>query len=825
MQSRLALIPIGVFASVAALTGASTPIARGSARLLEIRSEAHSGKAALFIEASDPVAYVTSQPDPFTLFVDMRQVSAAGAVNRAAQAMGSPIGSVSVEDDRAPDGARLARVRVALREPVVPHVRSTRNTIVVEVDGESAMLAAPVPAAPAATAGAIGRATEKATVISALTATPTDDGVAIVLKGNGRLVPRRVQHLEQPDRILLDFDAVAGHVAPTTSVEQAPVRRVRVAANSTAPLVTRVVVDLDRASKYRLDDTSLTGDELTLFVGEHADLMPTAVAAPVAPVVEPPAPAVETPAPAPAVEAPPAVPSPVLTVPSVSLDTLIASSATGLAAPVQAVPAQAALLPARAVEVSAAVAKAPGRPELSATLAPMSSAAPAMQSTPTAAPSPQGPPSGAPAQQSSLRQYSGHPVSLDFQGVDLRAVLRTFAEITGLNLVIDPGVQGTVDVALKEVPWDQALDIILRANQLGYIVDGTIVRIAPLASLADEEKDRRRLSDEQALSGELRVLTRSLSYARAEDLAVLITKSALSSRGSVQVDERTNTLIISDLQARLDTANELLNTLDRAQPQVEIEARIVQTSRDFARAIGVQWGFQGRMSPELGNTSALPFPNRGVLGGREGNLQGPTDAAVTAGELSSSAVNLRAPNATSAVGLALGAINGALNLDVALSALERNGKGRILSTPRVSTQNNVAAEIMQGIQIPIQTVSNNTITVSFKDAALQLRVTPQITASQTVIMKVELENASPDFSRSVNGIPPIDTQRALTQVLVNDGATTVIGGIFVSREQSVNDRTPVLHRLPLLGWMFKRDSVDEENRELLIFITPRIIKS
>jgi type IV pilus assembly protein PilQ len=812
MRSRIALIPIGVFASVAALTGASTPIARGSARLLEIRSEAQRGKAALFIEASDPVAYVTSQPDPFTLFVDMRQVSATGAVNRVAQALVGPIGSVSVVEDRAPDGARRARVRVALREPVVPHVHSTRNTIVVEVDGESAMLAAPAPARamPAATAAAARRATEKATVISALTATPTDDGVAIVLKGNGRLVPRRVQHLGQPDRILLDFDAVAGQVAPTTAVEQAPVRRVRVAANSTAPLVTRVVVDLDRASKYRLDDTSLTGDELTIFVGEHADLIPTAGVAPAAPAAEP----------APMVDTPTSAPAPVLTVPSVSLDTVIASSATGLAAPILAKP-----VAARAVEVSAPVAKAPGRPELSATLEPVRTPTPVLQPTPAVGTAQQAPPAGAAALPSSQRKYTGHPVSLDFQGVDLRAVLRTFAEITGLNLVIDPGVQGAVDVALKEVPWDQALDIILRANQLGYIVDGTIVRIAPLASLADEEKDRRRLADEQALSGELRVVTRSLSYARAEDLAALITKSALSSRGSVQVDERTNTLIMTDLQVRLDTATELLNTLDRAQPQVEIEARIVQTSRDFARAIGVQWGFQGRMSPELGNTSALPFPNRGVLGGREGNIQGPSDAAVTAGELSSSAVNLRAPNATSAVGLALGAINGALNLDVALSALERNGKGRILSTPRVSTQNNVAAEIMQGIQIPIQTVSNNTITVSFKDAALQLRVTPQITASQTVIMKVELENASPDFSRSVNGIPPIDTQRALTQVLVNDGATTVIGGIFVSREQSVNDRTPVLHRLPLLGWMFKRDSVDEENRELLIFITPRIIKS
>lgn len=165
-----------------------------------------------------------------------------------------------------------------------------------------------------------------------------------------------------------------------------------------------------------------------------------------------------------------------------------------------------------------------------------------------------------------------------------------------------------------------------------------------------------------------------------------------------------------------------------------------------------------------------------------------------------------------------------MNLDVALSALERQGQGRLLSTPRVSTQNNIEAEITQGVQIPIQTVANNTVTVSFKDAALTLRVTPQITAADTVIMRISVENASPDFSRQVGGIPPIDTQRAVTQVLVSNGETTVIGGIYVSREQSADDRTPGLHQIPLLGWLFKRESVTDESRELLIFITPRIIR-
>ena len=414
------------------------------------------------------------------------------------------------------------------------------------------------------------------------------------------------------------------------------------------------------------------------------------------------------------------------------------------------------------------------------------------------------------------RRFTGSPVSLDFQGADLRAVLRTFAEVSGLNMVIDPAVQGTVDVQLRDVPWDQALDIILRANKLGYVVDGTIVRIAPLTALADEEAQRRKLADEQALAGELRVVTKTLSYAKAEELQLLLTKSALSPRGTVQVDPRTNTLIISDLAERIQTASDLIATLDRPQPQVEIEARIVRTTKDYARQLGVQWGFNGNVSPQLGNTTNLAFPNNGSLSGQ---ASGPV-ATTPAG----TAVNLPIRGATSAVGLALGSINGAFNLDVQLSALEASGNGRILSTPKVTTQNNVAAEMTQGVQIPIQTVSNNTVTVSFKDAALTLKVTPQITAANTVIMQVAVENSAPDFSRAVNNIPPIDTQRALTTLLVGDGMTTVIGGIYLSEEQTTNDRTPGLSRVPLLKWLFRRDTLRDQSSELLIFITPRILK-
>jgi len=458
-----------------------------------------------------------------------------------------------------------------------------------------------------------------------------------------------------------------------------------------------------------------------------------------------------------------------------------------------------------AVDPIAALGLNAPRPQ--AQIGPAQSQAPAPASPDQAAA-----PAAAPA---TSRRFTGNPVSLDFQGADLRAVLRTFSEISSLNIVIDPAVSGSVDVALKDVPWDQALDIILRANKLGYSVDGTIIRIAPLSVLADEESQRQKLADAQALSGELRTLTKTLSYAKADDLQALLTKSVLSARGTVQVDSRTNTLIITDLSDRVGNASDLIATLDRAQPQVEIEARIVQVNKNFQRTLGVQWGFNGRVDPALGNTTNLAFPNSGALTGGTGGTTGGLPTAV----------NLPVPGATSAAGLQLGSINGAFNLDVALSALETTGNGRVLSTPRVTTQNNVEAQIKQGTQIPIQTVANNTVTVQFKDAALILTVTPQITASNTVIMKIALENGQADFTKAVNGIPPINTQNATTSVQVNDGQTTVIGGIYLSTEQYQTDRTPGLGKIPLLNWLFKRDNALDNSSELLIFITPRIIKS
>jgi type IV pilus assembly protein PilQ len=600
-------------------------------------------------------------------------------------------------------------------------------------------------------------------VLTEVLSAKEDDATSVILVGNGRLAPSHVERAGTR-RLFLDFPGVAAEAPAVTVINQGPVERVRVAVNKDKPLVTRVVVDLQRPASHLVESI---GD------GRHVKITFRETQAAGPPVAVP----VATPAPA----APPAVAAPAPAPAPEASDVQVDLTAPPTAQPPQAEVVESPVPPTavRAAGITAlggqAVAQAPGG-----------------------------------------REYTGHPISLDFQGADLRAVLRTFAEISGLNIVIDPAVQGSVDVALRDVPWDQALDIILRANKLGYSLDGTIVRVAPLTVLAEEEKQRRQLAEQQALAGELRVMTATLSYATAETVRPLLLKSALTQRGTVEVDARSNTLIITDLQAALDRASSLISTLDQAQPQVEIEARIVITNKAFRREIGAQLGLGGEMTPRLGNTLPLAFPNSVVGGGRTGVASAPGVP---------NAVNLGVTGATSAVGLALGAVNGAFNLDLALSALESEGKLSVISTPRVSTQNNVEAEIAQGTQIPIQTVANNTVTVTFKDAALVLRVTPQITAAKTVIMKIALENAQADFGRSVNGIPPIDTQRALTSVLVGDGQTTVIGGIYFSSQEARQGRTPLLHKVPLLGWLFKNDLVNNQNNELLIFITPRILKS
>jgi len=418
-------------------------------------------------------------------------------------------------------------------------------------------------------------------------------------------------------------------------------------------------------------------------------------------------------------------------------------------------------------------------------------------------------------------RYTGEIISMKFKDADLRDVILYLGHFAGLNVVFDPEVGGTVTCDLQDVPWDQALDIILRLNKMGKTIEGNVLRIAPIAILTREDEELRKLEESKELAGPILVRVFDLSYARAGDVESLL-RSRISQRGEIIVDERTNTLIISDVVDRIDTLEKLIAVFDMPTPQVSIEARIVEATSTFVRNLGVQWGFRGIMDPLHGNQTSLKFPSSIVV---DGALipTGITTKGI-GGPLGGYAINLPAPAFNTALGLSFGSILDTFRLDMAISALETSGQGQIISSPTVTTQNNQQAEIIQGRQIPVQTVANFTTTTRFVNAALELRATPQITAEGTIIMDIEIRNNAADFANLVNGIPPITTQSATTTVMVIDGGTTVIGGIYRTEDSFTRERVPLLHKIPILGGLFKNFARTRQNRELIIFITPRIIK-
>ncbi len=418
-------------------------------------------------------------------------------------------------------------------------------------------------------------------------------------------------------------------------------------------------------------------------------------------------------------------------------------------------------------------------------------------------------------------KYTGEPISLKFKDADLRDVVLYLAEFADLNVVFDPEVRGSVTCDLQAVPWDQALDIVLRYNRMGKTIEGNVLRIAPMTVLTREDADQRKLKESKELSGPVQVKTITLSYSKAKDVATLL-KTKISSRGEMVVDERTNTLIVSDVKDKLDLLEKLIAVLDTPTPQVSIEARIIEATATFIRNLGIQWGYQGVVDPFYGNQTSLQFPNK-ILADGAMIPQGIVTKGI-GGPLGGYAINLPAPAFNTAVGFSFANILDTFRLDVALSALETSGNGRIISSPKVTTQNNQPAEIIQGRQIPVQTVANFTVTTRYVNAALELKATPQITAEGTIIMTVEIQNNAADFANLVNGIPPITTQSAKTTVMIPDGGTTVIGGIYRTEDSVTRDSVPFLGKIPILGNLFRSFARTKQNRELLIFITPRIIK-
>ncbi len=836
-----------------------------SVRLVDVTSESTAASQSVFITATGHAAYTSHQPDPLTVLITLRDVAAGDVSSRLRPAPDDPVGTLEVLDSVDDNGNQVAQVRIGLRQATTYEVRSRQETIQVRFARFVPLAAEPVKAASVPPVADRGR---PATAILSVETAVESHFVSVTLRGNGVLSPARILEAEHlPPRLVFDFPRLMAEAASVTRVEIDPVKQVRVAANS--PELTRVVLDLMRPAVYYIDDQEPNARSLRVVFprGRAADAATgsgidsaagsagrwgelDAIGSSRSALALESTPAARlAPSAAPfRVEASPALPSLGGVIPALDLASTPVERLGPWTAPfrVEASPE----IPSMAGAVMALVLD----PAASPLALPAPPAVPTDESAPEAtlvAASRQteqylplrggGGASGGSAPRTVMQfpgqtaggqqEFTGDPISMNFQNADLRAVLRVFADDRGLNIVIDPSVQGEVNVALTEVPWDQAFDIILRTNGLDYEVNGTVVRIASVQRFRDEAQARRELQEQATLAGSKQVYTRALNYASAEDVEQLIRSgNLLSEVGDVFTDARTNTLVITELQDRLATLSDLLDTLDRAEPQVEIEARIVQAGHDSARALGVQWGVTGRAAQEIGNSLPFSFPNRGAITGRAGGPdgQGPSglDSRALPDENAATAVNLGVSAATSALGLTMGSVNGSLNLDLALSALESEGELSIISSPRVTTQNNVEASILQGDQIPYQTVANNTVTVQFKEAALTLLVTPQITNANTVIMAVDLENSFADFGRALGDppIPSIVTQRARTTIQVADGETTVIGGIYENTQSERNNRTPMLHRIPLLGWLFKSTDRTESADELMIFLTPRIVR-
>src|SRR5579875_840406 len=488
------------------------------------------------------------------------------------------------------------------------------------------------------------------------------------------------------------------------------------------------------------------------------------------------------------------------------------SSAAASASSSEASPAAASEAPAQA----AAESSAPAQPAPAGTVMPAPAAASAS-------------PVSVISQDQSSTKYTGAPISVNLKNVDLQDFFRLIHEISGLNVVVDPNVKGTLTLVLDNVPWDQALDIVLKNNDLADQLQGNVLRIATKATLRHEAEQARELAKAQLDAADLVTTTRTLSYAKASDMVNTL-KKFLSPRGTILADDRTNTLVISDIPSVLPVIDNLIRELDTRTQQVEIEARVVAANRTFARELGSEFAFAGSATGGrnlFGGVGAVgtspisrftpPLPAPPVIVG----TTAPTGTSPTAVNMPL-VTNLGTSVPTSGVSYAFSSANFAL--DYIIDAAESKGVGKLLSKPKEIVQNNEEATIKQGTKIPVQTVINNTISVQFIDAVLELQVTPQITRDGTIFMKIHVENTQIDPAiPRIQGIPALDTQAQDTQVLVADGQTVMIGGIIVSNQQTSIDEVPFVGSLPIIGQLFRHTSISTNSQELLFFVTPRIL--
>jgi len=644
-----------------------------------------------------------------------------------------------------------------------------------------ALAASPVLAQTQAPAGATSTA-----VISSVAITQAPERSAVRVEGEGRL-DVHAGRMQNPDRLVLDFAgarlAVQKTVIPGNS---APVRGVRI--GQYRPDVARVVVDLTTATPYQV---SRDGEAVVIS-------FETPASTPMQPVSS-----VTT---LTSRQNEKSRPDFNYVATSPRMVTTRSSKNLKPSAPRFALPSE---LTQPSVTLASFSDKEPVRPDSSTQQAAAQQAV--QQAGAAASTMAQAPSAPAPA-----GKYTGEPISVNLKDVDLKDFFRLIHEISGLNVVLDPAVKGTLTIVLDEVPWDQALDIVMQNNSLDKQLNGNVLRIATRSTLKSEAETMRDLERAQAEAIAPVTVPRVLSYAKAASMAPLL-KKFLSSRGDILFDDRSNQLIIRDIPSVIPIIDNLIRNLDRKSQQVEIEARVVSASRSFAIDIGTQLGFAGSATGGrsiAGGDSAV---------GTSTVTSNPPPFFTSAGT-SSLPLNTNLGAGAPTSGIFLGHRSPNFAIDFFITASEAKGVGKLLSKPKVITQNNEKATVKQGTKIPIQTTINNTISVQFIDAVLKLEVTPQITAEGTIFMDVLVENTQIDTGiPRVQGIPALDTESAETKVTVADGGTVVIGGIIISSQRVDIQQVPIVGSLPLIGNLFKRTSVTTQSQELLFFLTPRII--
>lgn len=758
-------LTLGIFLLAASVFAAS------ASQLTGVAVQAKGSASTVTIRANGAFTHTEYRPTDNLLLVDLTGVSAAKLENHSKTLTGMPgLEAYRVTGYKGASGTDTTRVELTLASSAVVNVDEGKNALAVHVSASAPVSTAP-PAAEAATV--------RTAVIRNVSVARGKSGLNIEVSASAPIAPK-VLKLSSPDRIVIDVaNALPPRAKRQLAVNEKDVKGVRISRYQADPPATRIVVDLAKPHDF---DLQVKGSHATVALNASPSVEALAAAAappPVVPVAEP----------------------AVMVEPKVTVRPATVADAVAEPSPAdRAASAAAHFMPASStVPASNANASMKVMPPL--TPAVMQQAASAQAGVAAA--------SGSTGCTGS--RFTGEPISVNLKDVDLRDFFRLVHEISGLNVILDPKITGSLTLVLDDVPWDQALYIVMKNNSLDCQLEGNVLRIAATATLKKEADDRRAQIEAQALAVDPVNITRYLSYAVAKDIMPTI-KSFLSARGTIMADDRSNSLVISDIPSVMPNVDRLIRELDRKTQEVEIEARVVAATRQFARDIGTSFGFR------WGNSSTS------VAGAQSGGA--PNIPNFPAGPIPFFS-NLGVAAANSGIGITTAGSNYAL--DFVLTAAETRGLIKILSRPRIVTQNNIQAVVRQGQRIPVVTAAQlgGPPTVTYIDAFLRLTVRPQITAENTIFLNVDVENTVPDFSRVTSNQlnPVLITQQATTQVLVTDGGTVVIGGVIQTQTNVSINQVPLLGSIPVLGELFKRRGVSTTTQELIFFLTPKIIQT